>query len=45
MDVNTLLDSIEQIFCWDMANESIVEAAQAQVGRLNSDDFGMFCLD
>jgi hypothetical protein len=45
MDINTLLDSIEQIFCWDMADDSIVEAVQAQVGRLNSDELGAFCLD
>ena len=34
MDINTLLDSIEQVFCWDIPDESIVGVVQAQVGRL-----------
>jgi len=45
MDINTLLDSLDQLFGLDMPEESIVGVVQAQVGRLNSDEIGTFCLD
>ena len=45
MDINTLLDTLDQLFGWNMPEDSLVEAVQAQVGRLNSDEFGTFCLD
>lgn len=45
MDINTLLDTLDQLFSWDMPEDSLVEAVQAQAVRLNSDELGMFCLD
>lgn len=45
MDINTLLDSLDQLFGLDTPEDSLVGAVQAQFGKLNSDEIGMFCLD
>ena len=46
MDINTLLDSLDQLFCWDMPEGAMVETVQAQNSRLSSDELGLpFCLD
>lgn len=45
MDINTLLDSLDQLFGWELPEGTLIEAVQSQVGRLNSDDLGAFYLD